>query len=188
MSRLTDDQHSAEVLEFPMTDGNTSSTNEDIEEHSRLTITNNCEECENENYPNNGKLRIDKQVCLTIVDDDNPPPYSALIPQNHAAWYYKFSTIDNSNVRNNTITLEQFQQNVTSINNETCPDCTRPRSLDTFVTSKTNFPSPDNLGIVKMTNLPRRYGTILIAVIVVLSLMVLSLIVRFVVERSFSRS
>lgn len=154
MSRLTD-QHSTVALDIPMNEANTSNTNEEIDENSRLNSpSNNYEECER--YPNNGKLRIDKPVSLTIVDDDNPPPYSALIPQNHAAWYYKFPT-DDSNVRN-TITLEQFQQRVTSSSNETCPDCTRTRSLDAFETSKTipNLASPENLGITKITNLPRR--------------------------------
>ncbi|XP_043482057.1 uncharacterized protein LOC122511079 [Leptopilina heterotoma] len=196
MSRLEDNQHFPESVEIPMTDETASSTtNENIEVHTRLTAETNNSEDECNGHSPNGKLRIDKPICLTIEDDDNPPPYSALIPQNHAAWYYKFSPENNSNTVRNSITLEQFQQRMTTSNhhhnNETCPDCTRPNSLDsTFVTSKlhSNFTTPDNLRIGKMSNLPRRYGTILMAVIVVLSLMVLSLIVRFVVERSFSRS
>nr|XP_034173801.1 uncharacterized protein LOC117601278 isoform X3 [Osmia lignaria] len=134
--------------------------------------------------------------------DDDPPPYSDIVPPNHIGWTYDFSAIPYSACtstpcRQTEVPLASFQ---------TSGSCFHPEGTDSQHTSipmplmscrlfmfgshrslfsHSNLPFSDNISISKDSQgKTRKYGAILVGAGVIVFLMALSLIVRLIMEKS----
>lgn len=153
------------------------------------------------------------------LNDDDPPPYSAIAPPNHIGWPFGFSSgIGYSACGGTQMPLATFQTPlVHSTASSPPPPPPPPPPLVNFHQEGANGqhaaitmplmpyrifkcgshrslflprvpPFSDDTSITKVTeNKTRRYGTILVAAVVIIFLMILSLLVRFVIEKSFWR-
>ncbi|XP_066592330.1 uncharacterized protein [Prorops nasuta] len=150
--------------------------------------------------PKSARSGTPSHLALSIVDDtakhdnrnndDDPPPYSPVAPPNHVGWRFDFLN-------------GAYSDRCTAISSPLAPFLTDPVYQHTgnpspygpykfnsqryqFVHQDT-FLSDDNP--VRKAAIPksRRYGVILVSAAVILFLMVLSLMVRFVVEKTFWR-
>ncbi|XP_043248356.1 uncharacterized protein LOC122395094 [Colletes gigas] len=149
-------------------------------------------------------------VAVNVADgnDDDPPPYTAIAPPNHVGWLFDFSGIPYSactatTCRAEATPLAPFQTTLTS------GSAFHPEGQDGQHTSismplmshrlfkfgshrslfaHSGVPLTDNISECKDSHRrTRRYGAILVAAAVIIFLMVLSLLVRFVMEKSFWR-
>lgn len=145
-------------------------------------------------------------------DDDEPPPYTAIAPPNHVGWPFGFSSdIDYSPCRGFELPLAglqaplvpsptsqppptlNFHQELASGQHTSISMPLMPYRFFRFGSHRSLFlprasPFPDNRSITKGSNCKsRRYGAILVATAVIVFLMVLSLLVRFVIETSLWR-
>ena len=160
--------------------------------------------------PSNG-LAMVPSIMVDDVDgnDDDPPPYTAIAPPNHVGWPFEFSGIPysarNAGSCKAEVPLAPFQpalatpglafhpegadgQQHTSISMPLMP-C----RLFKFGSHRSLFPHrglsfTDNISASKDGHgRTRRYGAILVAAAVIIFLMVLSLLVRLVMEKSIWR-
>ncbi|XP_029658672.1 uncharacterized protein LOC115232750 isoform X1 [Formica exsecta] len=135
-------------------------------------------------------------------DNDNPPPYSAVALPNHAGWPYGLFSFGNTNgaTCRMQIPLTPFQASLipaTNFNSQginglhALPMPITPQRFFKLDCHRNSFASTsyvDNEIAEKTDDKKlRRYGTILAAAAVIIFLMVLSLMVRFVMERSLWR-
>ena len=179
LSRLRDGQHSPKTRVNPerssevvATEGNDSGTNGITDEAlTRLNSPHNSQEPWRRCISDCGDLIVARYTRAALTGDDDPPPYSALIPHNHAAWSYEFPTeishLGHTTACRSETPLERFQQRLTSSNAETFSDRTRTHSLDAIPLtaygvckeypsrSASGSPSPENLRISKVISLPR---------------------------------
>lgn len=139
-------------------------------------------------------------------NDDDPPPYSTIAPPDHVGWPFGFSRIQYSACRTayreDAPPLERFQTSLTpdsgfrpegtdqhaSISMPLMPYrlfmCGSRRSLfghGTLPFSDDTSVSKDDRGRT------RKYGAILVGAAVIIFLMVLSLLVRFVMDKNIWR-
>ncbi|XP_011352448.1 uncharacterized protein LOC105288127 isoform X2 [Ooceraea biroi] len=147
----------------------------------------------------------------SVITDDNqcnddPPPYSAITPPNHVGWPYGIFSYSHSCSTDGTpsraeIPLAAFFQGTSTAMNfhhegsdgQHTSSFSTPYQFFKFgcrrnsVLRETSF--PDN-GIAEKIDdtKSRRYGGILVAAAVIIFLMALSLMVRFVMERSWWRA
>lgn len=142
-------------------------------------------------------------------NDDDPPPYAAIAPPNHVGWPYGFSGIPYSGCAATpcraaeAAPLASFQTALTSGSvlhpegqdgqHASISSPLMPCRLFKFGSHRSLFahrglPVSDNISVSKDGHgRTRRYGAILVAAAVIVFLMVLSLLVRFVMEKSFWR-
>ncbi|CAL1680685.1 unnamed protein product [Lasius platythorax] len=146
-------------------------------------------------------------------DNDNPPPYAAIPPpysaialSNHAGWPYGLFSFGNTHSMDGTtcrvqIPLTPFQASLTpttgfhsqgtNSQHVLLPMPITPERFFKLDCRRSSFVSTsyaDNEIAEKINNKKsRRYGAILVAAAVIIFLMVLSLMVRFVMERSWWR-
>lgn len=132
-----------------------------------------------------------------------PPPYSAITLPNHAGWPYGLFSFGNAHSTNETncrvqIPLTPFQASLTpttGLHSQRTNDqhAVMPLTPERFFKlncRRSSFESTsyaDNRIAEKTNEKKRRYGAILVAAAVIIFLMVLSLMVRFVMERSWWR-
>ncbi|XP_014483130.1 PREDICTED: uncharacterized protein LOC106748779 isoform X2 [Dinoponera quadriceps] len=140
------------------------------------------------------------------VENDDPPPYSAIVPPNHIGWPYgPFTFGDSYSTDMPSYTVEMplapFQTSRAPAATGFHPEETNrqhaslPMSLTPYRFFKFSYRGglretwlPGNrIGEKIEDRTSRKYGAILMAVAVVISLMALSLIVRFIIERSWWR-
>ncbi|GAB1863931.1 hypothetical protein CAJAP_05010 [Camponotus japonicus] len=138
------------------------------------------------------------------ADNDDPPPYSAIALPNHAGWPYGLFSFGNTYSTDEAtcrvqIPLTPFQASLIpttdfhfqGINGQHAllPMPIMPERFFKLQCDRNSFaPYIDN-GIAEKTDdkKSRRYGAILVAAAVIIFLMVLSLMVRFIMERSWWR-
>ncbi|XP_043586791.1 uncharacterized protein LOC122569596 isoform X2 [Bombus pyrosoma] len=151
------------------------------------------------------------QTTITVDDvqrnDDDPPPYSAIVPPNHVGWPYNFSgnrysACNATSCRTDATPLAGFQPGLTSPGFGSHPRRTdgqhasisvpsMPCRLLMFGSRRSLFAresSTDNISIIKDTGgRTRKYGAILVGGAVIIFLMVLSLLVRFIMDKHLWR-
>ncbi|XP_076285909.1 uncharacterized protein LOC143211803 [Lasioglossum baleicum] len=145
-------------------------------------------------------------------NDDDPPPYTAIAPPNHVGWSYDFSGIPYSlcSTTSCRASLAPFQPLAPMPTSTSTPGSAfRPEGPDGQHTSipmplmsyrlfkfgshrslfgHRGLPFQDNISVSKDGNgRSRKYGAILVAAVVIIFLMALSLLVRFVMEKSLWR-
>lgn len=140
-------------------------------------------------------------------NDDDPPPYTAIAPPNHVGWPFNFSRIPYSACTTSPCRAEAplapFQTARTS-GSSFHPEGSdgqhtsismplMPYRLFKFGSHRSLFPHggpsyPDNISVSKDSHgRTRRYGAILVGAAVIIFLMALSILVRFVMEKSLWR-
>ncbi|XP_031828037.1 uncharacterized protein LOC116425020 [Nomia melanderi] len=137
-------------------------------------------------------------------NDDDPPPYTAIAPPNHVGWPFDFSGIPYSaaSCRSGS-PLRPFQPLAPTSGPTFDPEGPdgqhtsismplMPCRLFKFGSHRSIFaqtlPFSDNISVSKDSQRrTRKYGAILAAAAVIIFLMVLSLLVRFVMEKSLWR-
>ncbi|XP_043796173.1 LOW QUALITY PROTEIN: uncharacterized protein LOC122716815 [Apis laboriosa] len=143
-----------------------------------------------------------------VRNDDDPPPYSPIAPPNHVGWPFDFSGNRYSAYNATTYTtapLAPFQTSLTSpgfgFHTERAEEHASismplmPCRLFMFGSRRSLFPHDgptftDNISVNKEDNHERthRYGAILIGAAVIIFLMVLSLLVRLIMDKNLWRS
>lgn len=166
-----------------------------------------------ETTPRNPSNRSTTLPTIVIEDvsgnEDDPPPYSAIVPPNHLGWPFNFtaspySACTTTNCRTDAAPLADFQTNLTPPSSGFHPEGTEnqhasismplmPYRLFMFGSRRSLFthgglPFSDNISVRKDGNRrTRKYGAILVGAAVIIFLMALSLLVRFVMDRSLWR-
>ncbi|XP_070167640.1 uncharacterized protein [Polyergus mexicanus] len=133
-------------------------------------------------------------------DNDDPPPYSAIALPNHADWPYGLFSFGNTNEATcrTQIPLTPFQASLIPATNfhsqgingqrALLPMPITPERLFKLDCHRNSFASMSYVDNEKTNDKKsRRYGSILAAAAVIIFLMVLSLMVHFVMERSWWR-
>ncbi|KAG7187710.1 hypothetical protein KM043_016766 [Ampulex compressa] len=155
----------------------------------------------------NPSFRSSRYPASSIVDvnGDDPPPYTAIAPPNHVGWSFDFSipySTHDAAPHRPEAPLAPFQG---SLDANLHPDVSggqhtsislplTPYRIFKFGSHRSLFvqgdvPFPDGATACKTDGRPsRKYGAILVAAAVIMFLMALSLVVRFIVERSFWRT
>lgn len=154
----------------------------------------------------NNPITVITLSSITVNDEDNddPPPYSVIALPNHAGWpcgLFSFGntySTDEASYRMQ-IPLTPFQASLIpttdfysqGINGQHAllPMPMTPERFFKLRCDRNSFASDINNGIAEKIDdkKSRRYGAILVAAAVIIFLMVLSLMVRFIMERSWWR-
>ncbi|KZC04903.1 PREDICTED: uncharacterized protein LOC107193272 [Dufourea novaeangliae] len=152
--------------------------------------------------PASSQIAVPSIVVEGVEDnDDDPPPYTAIAPPNHVGWPYDFSGIPYSTRTPPSLApfqtipttatghhLEGQDGQHTSISVPLMPCRLFKFGSHRSLFAHRGLPFTDNISTCKDNHgRTRRYGAILVAAAVILFLMALSLLVRFVMEKSFWR-
>ncbi|XP_017753486.1 PREDICTED: uncharacterized protein LOC108546075 [Eufriesea mexicana] len=158
--------------------------------------------------PSDGSTALSPMVVHEVEgNDDDPPPYSAVVPPNHVGWPFDFSgnrysTCNPPSYRADATPLARFQTGPTpgsgfhherTDGQHSIPMPLMPCRLFMFGSRRSLFsheglPFRDNISVSKDSHgRTRKYGAILVGAAVIVFLMVLSLLVRFIMNKHLWR-